>query len=422
MEFEHNGFPRVVITGMGAITPLGPLPQYWENLINGCSGIKKIETADVSNVPVQIAGEIRHFDTQNVIPAKEARRMGRAAQFAVMAAHHAAADANLPTEDLAGERVGVCLGTTLGPHMIAERTTRQFKMSGYKRPNPLAFINCLPNMPAHHVSRYLGAFGPLSTPSAACASGTQAIGDALDTLRLRRADVVFAGGVEAIIQDYVIAGFNSMNGLATGYNDNPAAASRPFDASRSGFVVSEGAGFVVMETLRHAHGRGARIYAEVLGYGVSSEAYHVAALDPDARGAARSMQWALDDAGIAPKQVGHINAHGTSTPANDAMETQAIKSVFGDHAHKLSITANKSMIRHLLGSAGAVDVIPALKSLVQQIAPPTINYETPDPACDLNYTPNTARELRDVNVILKNSFGLGGQNASLVLAKLGARL
>jgi 3-oxoacyl-[acyl-carrier-protein] synthase II len=347
---------------------------------------------------------------------KEARRMGRSSQFAIAAAHMAVDDAGLSKSELEaeGERVGVVVGTTLGGHELSTESTFKYR-TDFRKPNPLSLINSLPNMPAHYISRMFRALGPLSTPSTACSAGTQAIGEAAEYIRTGRTDMVITGGVEAILQDYTIAGFTAMTALATEYNENPAEASRPFDALRSGFVMGEGAAVLVIESLAHAIKRGARIYAEVLGHASSSDAYHVAAVDPSGDGAIRSMRWALEDAHLNTDQIDYINAHGTSTPANDAMETLAIKRLFGEQAYKIPISSTKSMIGHSFGAAGAVEAIVCAMTLVEQIIHPTINYENPDPLCDLDYVPNTARNVDKLRYTLSNSFGLGGQNASLVL-------
>lgn len=420
MELLRNGRPRVVITGLGAVTALGPVKALWDSLKAGRSGIRRIETIPVEHVPIKIAGEVRDFDPTQYIDRKEARRMGRASHFAVAASHMAIEDAGLSIQDIEneGERVGVVIGSSLGAHEMAEQSTFKYKTSGFLKPNPLSLINALPNMPAHYVSRFLRALGPLSAPSTACASGTQSIGEASDVIKTGRADVIIAGGVEAVLQDYALAGFDAMNALASEYNDNPEAASRPFDANRSGFVFSEGCGIVILESLAHALKRGARIYAEVLGHASSSDAYHVAALDPDAGGAMRSMRWALEDAHIDPESIQYVNAHGTSTKSNDAMETLAIKRIFGEHAYNLAVSSTKSMIGHALAGSGAIEAIACALSLFEQVLHPTINYETPDPECDLDYVPNTARDAKGLKYILSNSFGLGGQNASIVLGAL----
>lgn len=420
MELLRNGRPRVVITGLGGVTALGPVKTLWEGLKAGQSGIRQIETIPIAHVPVKIGGEVRNFDPNEYIDRKESRRMGRASHFAVAAAKMAVEDAGLTSEKIEeeGERVGVVIGSSLGAHEMAEQSTFKYKTSDYAKPNPLSLINSLPNMPAHYVSRFLRAFGPLNAPSTACAAGTQSVGEASELIRNGRSDMVITGGVEAVLQDYAIAGFDAMQALANEYNDNPSAASRPFDANRSGFVFSEGCGIVIIESLAHALKRGAKIYAEVLGHASSSDAYHVAALDPEGKGAIRSMTWALEDAHVNPEDIQYVNAHGTSTKANDAMETMAIKRVLGEHAYNIAVSSTKSMMGHALAGSGAIEIIACAMTLVEQVIHPTINYETPDPECDLDYVPNTARDVKGLKYILSNSFGLGGQNASIVLAAI----
>ncbi len=417
MELMRNGFPRVVITGMGAVTPLGRFPEYWEKLKAGISGVRRIQSFDPSDLEVQIAGEVLDFDPTEYIESKEARRMGRPAQFAVTAAMDALKDAGLTVEDIEPirERVAVDFGSSLGAHDLAQQASFGFRTKG-RRPGPFSLIESIPNIPAHHVSRVLGALGPLVCLSTACATGTHSIGDAMNLIRYGKADMVVTGGVEAMILDYGIAGFISMKGLATGYNDNPDKASRPFDLNRNGFVFSEGAGAMILETLERAIKRGGRIYAEVLGMAASSDAYHVAAPEPTGLGAANAMRWAIQDAGLDPDKIDYVNTHGSSTQANDAVETRAMKQVFKDHAYKLAANSTKSMLGHLLGGAGAVEGIATVMSLFEQILHPTINLETPDPECDLDYVPNEARDAK-LTFAMSNSFGLGGQNACVVFGR-----
>jgi beta-ketoacyl-acyl-carrier-protein synthase II len=418
MELLRNGRPRVVVTGLGGITALGQVKELWENLVAGTSGITRLENTPIEHLPVKIGGEVRGFDpVEHGLEPKEARRMGRSSQFAVAASNLAVADAGYTRDDIEeyGERVGVIIGTSLGPHEMAEQSTFKYKTNGFRKPNPLGLINALPNMPAHYVSKFLQTLGPLNAPSTACAAGTQSIGEGGELIKNGRSEIVIAGSVEAMMRDYAIAGFEAMDALATGYNDDPAAASRPFDANRSGFVFAEGCGIVILESLAHAAKRGARIYGEILGHASASEAYHIAALHPEARGAIRSMKWALEDARIDPTDIDYINAHGTSTPQNDAMETKAIKQIFGEFAYDIPISSTKSMIGHALGGSGAIEIIACLMSLVEQVLHPTINYDTPDPDCDLDYVPNEARDVKDLKYVVSNSFGLGGQNASIVL-------
>ena len=419
MDLLRNGRPRVVITGLGAVTALGTARSLWEGLVAGRSGIRRLETIETEHVPVKIGGEVRNFDPTQFIERKEARRMGRASQFAVAASKMAVEDAGLSISDIEaeGEKVGVVLGTSLGSHEMAENSTWRYKTGGYRKPNPLSLINSLPNMPAHYVSRFLRALGPLNAPSTACAAGTQSVGVGSDLIRGGRSDVVIAGGVESVLQDYALAGFEAMQALAAGFNDNPEEASQPFDLNRSGFVFSEGCGVLILESLAHARRRGARIYAEILGHASSSDAYHIAALDPEGGGAMRSMQWALDDAHVNHSDIQYINAHGTSTQANDKMETLAIRRIFREQASNLAVSSTKSMMGHALGGSGAIEAIASAMSLFERILHPTINYHTPDPECDLDYVPNEARSEPELRYLMSNSFGLGGQNASIVMSR-----
>jgi 3-oxoacyl-[acyl-carrier-protein] synthase II len=419
MELTRNGFRRVVITGMGGVTPLGRFPDFWEKLKAGISGVRRIQSFDPSQLDVQIAAECIDFDPSGYIDAKETRRMGRPAQMGVVAMLDALKDAGMTIEDdiaPIAERVAVDYGSTLGAHDLAQQASYNFRTTG-RRPGPFSLVEAIPNIPAHHISRVTGALGPQICISAACATGTHSIGDAMNQIRYGKADVVLTGGVEAMILDYGIAGFISMKGLASGFNDDPTRASRPFDKDRNGFVFGEGAGALILETMERAVKRGARIYAEVLGMAASSDAYHVAAPDPNGRGAANAMKWALDDAKIPANNVNYINTHGSSTPANDSTETLAIKKVFGEHAYELAAKSTKSMMGHLLGGAGAVEGIAAVMSLFEQILHPTINYETPDPDCDLDYVPNEARDVK-IQYAMSNNFGLGGQNASVIFGRV----
>lgn len=414
---RSDGSPRVVITGMGAVTPLGGVYDLWPALLAGRSGIRLLQNIPSQHLPVRIGGEVAAFTLPDNIPPREVRRMGRASLLALAASHSAVQDAGLTPQllEAEGERVAVVIGTTLGAHELAAETAYRYRESGYKKPNPLGLINALPNIPAHHVSLYMRTFGVLSAPSSACASGTQAIGEAADLIRYRRADLVIAGGVEAVIQDYIIAGFDAMRALARGYEQFPQQASRPFDANRSGFVIAEGCGVVILESMEHALQRGARPFAEVLGHASSSDAYHIAIIDPSGNGPYRSMQWALQDAQLDAGAVGYINAHGTSTHDNDLVETLAIKRLFGSRAGSIPVSSTKSMIGHPLAASGAIGVIVCALALRDQVLHPTINYTTPDPECDLDYVPNTARRVRGLRYTMNNSFGLGGQNASIVI-------
>jgi len=403
---------------MGAVTPHGDAQQTWVNLLQAQSAITRIEQDWATHVPVGIAGQAYDFDPLVYLSKKEVRRVPRPSQFAIAAVQMALDDSGLDLDDVEHERVGVVMGTTMGPHLLAEEMTTRYRQNNHKRPNPVLFANCLPNMPAHYISERLRAYGPQMTPIAACATGTQAIGDGVELIRTRRADVVFAGATEAIIQDYIIAGFASIEALATGYEQDPTAASRPFDADRSGFVLSEGCALLVLETLEHALGRDAAIYAEVLGHASSSDAYHIAAIDPDASGMIRSMRWALADARLVPNQIGYINSHGSSTEPNDRLETLAIKQIWGEDAYTTPISSTKSMLGHAMAAAGAIEAIASLQALNTHILPPTINYQTADPTCDLDYVPNEARSVQPMTAVLSANFGLGGQNATVIFGKV----
>lgn len=407
---------RVVVTGLGAITSLGTLTDFWAGLLAGRSGVRPITAFDASGLKAPIAGDAQGFDPSDYdIPPKNARRMSRASLLAQAAAKMALADAGLTLDDIQrhNERCGVSLGTANAGFELLLESSLGYRLKG-SRIMPMALINGLPNMPSHYVSAYTGAAGPFYTISATCASGTQAIGAALDQIRLGRADVMFTGGVDSLIHPDVMMAFEAMTVLASKYSQMPERASRPFDAERDGFVMGEGCGILVLESLSHAQSRSARIYAEVLGHATSSDAGHSAAPDAEGRGAASVMQWALDDAGCSLDEVGYINAHGTGTQANDVVETRAIKRVFGERAYHIPISSTKSMIGHCMGGSGALEAIACVKSLQEGLVHPTINLETPDPDCDLDYVPGQARRLA-ARVAMSNSFGLGGQNACLVL-------
>lgn len=413
----NNARTRVVVTGLGAITPLGlTVDEFWDGLIHGRNGINRITQFDATGFDCQVAGEVKNFDPTQYIDPKEARRMARCSQFAVAAATDAAKDAGIAMPLKDEERVGVLIGTAIGGFDEADKAVNEFRRKGLVRANPFAVTACIPNMPAHHVSRTFLARGPLMALVTACATGTQAIGEATEVIRRGSADVMFAGGTEALIGDFAIAGFSGMRALPTHFNDAPEKASRPFDRDREGFVFSEGCGVMVLERMEHAQARGARIYAEVIGQGASSDAFHVAQPDPSGEGAIRAMKWALQNAQVDPGEVGYINAHGSSTPINDPLETMAIKKVFGDHARDLCISSTKSMIGHPMGASGTLEAIACIKTLTTGLAHPTRNLDNPDPECDLDYIPGAARKV-DVRVVMSNSFGLGGQNACLVLKR-----
>jgi 3-oxoacyl-[acyl-carrier-protein] synthase II len=409
--------PRVVITGMGAITPLGlTVAELWDGLLAGRSGITRITQFDPSPLPCQIAGEVKGFDPQQYINIKEARRMARCSQLALATAQEAVRQAGLEGGLPDPERAAVLLGTAIGGWDKLTEALKTMWSVGYSRVNPFLPPASIPNITAHHLSQKYHALGPLNTVPTACAAGTQAVGEAAELIRRGAADLVLTGGVEAVVTDFMIGGFCAMRALPVNYNDAPERASRPFTKNREGFVFSEGCAILVLEELESARRRGAHILAEVLGQSSSSDAFHVAAPDPTGAGAVRAIRWALQDAGIAPERVDYINAHGTSTPANDLMETQAIKQVFGGRAKKVPVSSTKSMIGHPMGAAGAVEAVICVQTLRHGKIAPTINYDEPDPECDLDYVPNNAREA-EVRVALSNSFGLGGQNACLVIGQ-----
>jgi len=407
---------RVVITGMGAMTPLAlTLEESWEGLLAGRSGVGPITQLDASPFPSRIAGELKGFEPTDYLNRKDARRMARCSQVAVATAQQALADAGLEVPLSDGERVGTLVGTAVGGFENAVDTADTFREQGLARVNPLIGISMLTNMPSFHVSLWAGAKGPINTVVAACATGTQAVGEAAETIRRGAADVMICGGVEALMHFAVIATFCAMRGLST-RNDEPEKASRPFDADRDGFIYSEGCAILVLESLEHARSRGARIRAELLGYASSADAFHIAQPDPEGAGACRVMRWAMENAGLSPTDVDYINAHGSSTPINDAVETKAIKMVFGEHAYKLAVNSTKSMLGHMMGGAGAMEAAVCALTVERGIIHPTINLETPDPECDLDYVLEGARKA-DVRVALSNSFGLGGQNACLAIGR-----
>jgi 3-oxoacyl-[acyl-carrier-protein] synthase II len=410
-------YHRAVITGMGAITPLGSsIGAYWNGLVNGISGVRKITQFDATGFPCQIAGEIPDFDPDLYLDRKEARRLPRSAQIALASAIQAVKDAGLPGTMPDKERSAVIYGTALGGIDQIDEGIIVLRTQGVSRVNPFTIPFSIPNLSSFLIARQFQCLGPNRTVVTACATGTQTVGEAAELIRFGKADLVITGGTESLIKDYSIAGFCAMRALPLNYNDNPQAASRPFDAAREGFILSEGAGALVIESLEHANDRGAHIYAEIIGQSSTSDAFHIAQPDPDAEGAIRTMRWALQDAGIAPTEIDYINAHGTSTPLNDSTETKAIKAVFGDHAYKLAVSSTKSMIGHAMGASGTLEAIACVLTIVHGILHPTINYSTPDPECDLDYVPNQARK-QDVHLTLSNSFGLGGQNACLILKK-----
>ncbi len=407
---------RVVITGMGAITPLGDSPEeLWNNLLAGKSGIATATLFDPSNYKTKIAAEVKGFEPTQYVDTKDARRMGRATIFALAAAKHALADAGYNGDFAEDPRTGVLLGTALGGFVEAIEAHKVFLEKGPDRVSPFLAAVILPNMPAFYLAERYRARGHNATVVTACAAGTHAVGAAAEIIRRGDADIMLSGGADAIISEIVFAAFGVMRAMST-RNDDPAHASRPFDKNRDGFVVGEGSAILVLEKLEHALARGAKIYAEVLGYATNSDAYHFAAPDPQAIGATRVMQDAMRNAGVTLEDVDYINAHGTSTPLNDAGETLAVKTVFGERAYQIPISSTKSMLGHSMGAAGAFEAVACAMTIRDQRIHPTANYETPDPVCDLDYVPNRPRNAT-VDVVLSNSFGLGGQNACLVMGK-----
>jgi beta-ketoacyl-acyl-carrier-protein synthase II len=406
---------RVVITGLGAVTPLGnSVATTWENVIAGKSGVGKLTRVDASQFPAVVAAELKDFDPANFMDKKDARKMDRFTQYAVASALMAVEDAKLEINDTNADRVGVWIGSGIGGMETYEQQFTIFQEKGYRRVSPFFVPMLIPDMASGQVSITLGAKGINSCTVTACASGANSIGDAFKVIERGDADVMVTGGCEAPITNMSLAGFSAAKALST--NPDPATASRPFDLNRDGFVMGEGAGIIILESLEHAIQRGANIYAEIVGYGATGDAYHITAPAPEGEGGVRAMRMALKDAGINPEDVDYMNAHGTSTHYNDKYETLAIKQVFQEHAKKLAVSSTKSMTGHLLGAAGAVEAIFSIKAIEDGIIPPTINYETPDPECDLDYVPNKARK-QEVRTVLSNSLGFGGHNATLVFTK-----
>jgi 3-oxoacyl-[acyl-carrier-protein] synthase II len=412
-----NGRRRVVITGLGGVTPLGnDIATSWENLIAGKSGANEITAFDASEYPVNFACELKDFDPANWIERKQARRMDRFAQMIAAAARQAEVDSGLDVAAEA-ERTGASIATGIGGLKAFQDCYDVLKERGPDRVNPFSIPQIIPNMGAAWVSMELGTRGPLSSQCTACAASNMAIGDGLDAIRLGRADVMFCGGTEAGITRVGIAGFSAMRALSR-RNDAPERASRPFDAGRDGFVMGEAGAVLVLEELEHARARDATIYAEVLGYGLSSDAKHVTEPDPTGANPARAMEMAFADAAIDPTEVGYVNAHGTSTPLGDASETRVIKLAVGEeHARKLPISSTKGATGHCLGASGAVEAVFTVLAVNRGVLPPTINYEEPDPECDLDYIPNEAREAPDLTTAVSNSFGFGGHNACIVVRR-----
>jgi 3-oxoacyl-[acyl-carrier-protein] synthase II len=407
---------RVVITGIGAITPVGhTVAETWEALKAGRSGVTRITSFDATPFACQIGGELKGFDPLQFIPRKKARHMTLTSQLAVIAAGQALEDAHLDLEREDRDRVGVLIGTAGGSTIDeAEQITLQMMERGSSRLSPSQVVRLWPNMTSYSVAERYQVRGYNGTVCTACASATQAIGDAVEVIRRGGAEVMITGGAESVMSKTMLAGFTAMRALATSYNDDPERAMRPFEANREGFVGAQGSAMLVLESLAHAQARGARIYAEVLGAGVSNDAFHMIAPDPEGGGAALAIRRALGDAGVEAEAVGYINAHAASTPLGDLAETNAIKAVFGKRAYEIPISSTKSMTGHMVGATGALEAIACVMSIQEGIIHPTINYETPDPECDLDYVPNEARRA-EVRVAVSDSFGLGGQNAVLVI-------
>jgi len=405
---------RVVITGMGVVSPMGnQVESFWSNLVQGTSGISYIDTFDTSKYKTKFAGVVKDFDADSIFGRKEARRMDRFSQFALVAAEQALIDSGLVLDEIDLERLGVYVGSGIGgiQTMMGQEQIR--KERGPDRVSPLLVPMMIANMASSMISITYGAMGPSMSPVTACSIGNTAIGEAMRLIKSGGADVVFAGGTEAAITELAGASFGNATALST-RNDQPELASRPFDADRDGFVMAEGAGILILESLAHAKKRKAHIYAEVLGYGASSDAYHIVATHPEGKGAYQAMKLALQEAGVQPEQVDVISAHATSTEVGDRSETAAIKRLFGEKAYQIPVTANKSMTGHMLGAASAVEAIALVKTLQEGIIPPTINQDNQDPICDLDYIPNKARKA-EMRIGMSNSFGFGGHNAVIVL-------
>ncbi|MEP0871129.1 beta-ketoacyl-ACP synthase II [Trichocoleus desertorum AS-A10] len=407
---------RVVVTGLGAVTPIGnTLSEYWEGLVSGRNGIGPITLFDASRHDCRIAGEVKAFDPFQYLDRKDAKRMDRFAQFAVAASKQAIADAQFVINDLNAEQVGVIIGSGVGGIKVLEDQQEVYLTKGPDRCSPFMVPMMIANMAAGLTAIHIGAKGPNSCPVTACASGSNGIGDAFRLIQGGYAQAMICGGAEAAITPLSVAGFASARTLST-RNDDPAHASRPFDRDRNGFVMGEGAGILLLEELEHALSRGARIYAEMIGYGMTCDAYHMTSPVPGGEGAARAIQLAMKDAGITPDQVSYINAHGTSTPMNDPNETAAIKTALGEHAYKVAVSSTKSMTGHLLGGSGGIEGVATALAVAHDQLPPTINLENPDPACDLDYVPNHSRSHK-VDVALSNSFGFGGHNVTVAFRK-----
>ncbi len=407
---------RVVVTGLGVVSPVGnSVDEFWKSLLAGKSGVQRITQFDPAQHSSQIAGEVKGFDPSAYISAKDKRRMGKFVQYALIAAHQAAADAQLNVGDEDPFQVGVLVGSGIGSLYIIQEQTKVLLQKGPAKISPFTIPMLIVNMASGRIAISFGAKGPNLAVATACASGAHAIGDAFRIIQRGDAEVMITGGTESAICETGVGAFCAMKALST-RNDEPEKASRPFDKARDGFIMAEGAGIVILESLEHAQKRGAAIHAEIAGYGMSGDAYHMTAPDPEAKGPVRAMSEALRDAQLSLEEVSYINAHGTSTPLNDKVETVGIKKLFGDYAKKIPVSSTKSMTGHLLGAAGAVEFVVCCLSIMDNIIAPTINYETPDPDCDLDYVPNKARPAQ-VDAALSNSLGFGGHNAALAIRR-----
>jgi 3-oxoacyl-[acyl-carrier-protein] synthase II len=416
----ENHYPRVVVTGLGALTPVGnDVTTTWNNLKAGRSGIARITLFDPSNLETQFAGEVKGFDPKNYFDSKDARRLERFIQFAVVATREALADAQLKIDEHNRERIAIIIGSGVGGSLSAVEQGKILDTKGPRRVSPFFIPMMLVDTAAGQVAIEFGITGPNMAVVSACATGGNAIGEAAEMIKRGDVDAVICGGSEACLVPLAFAGFNVMGAIST-RNDEPTKASRPFDATRDGMVMGEGAGILILENAEYARARGAKIYGELIGYGTSADAKHLATPDDGGEGIARAMRWALQRAQLQPTEIDYINAHGTSTKLNDKIETLAIKQVFGEHAYNVPISSTKSMIGHLLGGAGAVEAIICLKALQEGILPPTINYAMPDPECDLDYVPNQARPQK-IRTAMSNSIGLGGHNSCLIFQTEGRR-
>ena len=408
---------RVVVTGVGLVTPLGTgVEKSWKNICSGVSGVDLITRFDTSDYIVKIAAEVKDFQAEDFFEKKAAKHLDLFVQYGVVAARMAMQDSGYEITEANQDRVGVITGCGMGGLPTIEKYHKVSMERGPKRVTPFFIPMVIPNMPSGHISMDINSTGPNLCLTTACAAGTHAVGEAYRHIKYGLCDMVVSGGTESVVCGLGVAGFSSMKALST-RNDNPTEASRPFDKDRDGFVMSEGAGMLILEDYDHAIARGAKIYAEVCGYGLSSDAYHIAAPPENGAGGVRAMKMALKDAGLNPEDVSYVNAHGTSTPLNDKCETQALKTVFGDHAKELAVSSTKSMTGHMLGAAGGIEAVFTALSINDNVAPPTINHNEPSPECDLDYVPNEAREM-NVEVAISNSFGFGGTNAVIAMKKI----